>query len=73
MPFKSHAQQRFAHANPEKFGGERGLKEWDHATDFSRLPERKHRAKKAKRVRENRKETIYGSPSASGTTPHLRN
>jgi len=41
MPFGSKAQQRFAHANPEKFGGERGLKEWDQSTDFKSLPERK--------------------------------
>lgn len=41
MPFVSKKQQKFAHANPEKFGGEEGLKEWDSATDFSSLPERK--------------------------------
>jgi hypothetical protein len=41
MPFKSASQQRFAHANPEKFGGEKGLKEWDKSTDFKSLPEKK--------------------------------
>lgn len=33
---------------------------------------RGERAKKAKKARRH-KETIYGSPSASGTMPHLRN
>lgn len=51
MPFESKAQQRFAYANPEKFGGKKGLKEWSDATDFSKLPERKrkfsHAAKKS--------------------------
>lgn len=42
MPFVSKAEQRFAHAHPEKFGGEKGLKEWDSATDFTNLPERAH-------------------------------
>jgi hypothetical protein len=41
MPFVSKAEQRFAHANPEKFGGKKGLAEWDAATDFKTLPERK--------------------------------
>jgi hypothetical protein len=41
MPFKSGAQQRFAYANPEKFGGKKGLAEWSEATDFKTLPERK--------------------------------
>jgi hypothetical protein len=41
MPFKSEAQQRFAYANPEKFGGKKGLKEWSDATDFKSLPARK--------------------------------
>jgi hypothetical protein len=41
MPFVSRKQAAFAHANPEKFGGEAGLKEWDEATDFSHLPEQK--------------------------------
>jgi hypothetical protein len=41
MPFLSLKQSRFAHANPEKFGGAKGLREWDKATDFSSLPEKK--------------------------------
>jgi hypothetical protein len=45
MPFESKAQQRFAHANPEKFGGAKGLKEWDDATDFKHLPEKKFMSK----------------------------
>jgi hypothetical protein len=42
MSFESKAQAAFAHANPEKFGGEKALEEWDAATDFKHLPERKH-------------------------------
>jgi hypothetical protein len=41
VPFKSRAQQRFAYANPSKFGGASGLKEWSNATNFSELPEKK--------------------------------
>jgi len=41
VPFASKSQQRFAHANPKKFGGASGLKEWDSATDFTHLPEKK--------------------------------
>lgn len=40
MPFESKAQQKYAYANPEKFGGKAGLKEWSAATDFSKLPEK---------------------------------
>lgn len=40
-PFASIAQAKFAHANPEKFGGESGLKEWDSSTDFKKLPKKK--------------------------------
>jgi len=45
MPFASKAQQRFLHAHPEKVGGKEKLKEWDQATDFSKIPERKKFAK----------------------------
>lgn len=41
MPFKSQAQQKFAYANPDKFGGKAGLAEWSSATDFKTLPKRK--------------------------------
>lgn len=41
MPFASRAQQRYLHAHPEKVGGEGKLKEWDAATDFSSLPEKR--------------------------------
>lgn len=41
MPFASKAQQRFLHAHPEKVGGVSKLKEWDAATDFKHLPERR--------------------------------
>ena len=44
MPFLSRAQQRFAYANPEKFGGKAKLGEWSQATNFSKLPERKRHA-----------------------------
>lgn len=40
-PFASLAQARFAHVHPEKFGGEKGLKEWDKSTDFSNIPKKK--------------------------------
>lgn len=40
-PFASLQQARFAHVHPEKFGGEKGLKEWDKSTNFSNIPERK--------------------------------
>lgn len=29
MPFKSQKQRAFAYANPEKFGGDEGIKEWE--------------------------------------------
>jgi len=44
MPFQSKAQQRFAYANPDKFGGKEGLKEWSSATDFNSLPEKKKKS-----------------------------
>lgn len=46
MPFISKKQQKFAYANPEKFGGEAGLKEWSESTDQSSLPEAAKKAKK---------------------------
>lgn len=53
MPFKSKAQQRFLYAHPEKVGGKEKLKEWDQATDFSSLPEKRRKfasgMRKAKR------------------------
>jgi hypothetical protein len=53
MPFESKAQQRFAYAHPEKFGGAKGLKEWSGATDFSKIPEKvTHRQKYVKRYKE---------------------
>jgi len=45
MPFKSKAQQRFLEAHPDKVGGRGKLKEWEQATNFSNLPERKKFAK----------------------------
>lgn len=42
MPFASKAQARFLHAHPEKVGGEEALKEWDAATDWTRLPMKKN-------------------------------
>lgn len=41
MPFQSKAQQRFLEAHPEKVGGKGKLKEWESATNFSKLPEKK--------------------------------
>ena len=40
MPFKSRQQQKFAYANPDKFGGKKGLDEWSADTNFSDLPEK---------------------------------
>jgi hypothetical protein len=37
--------------HPEKFGGEKGLKEWDTATKGKKLPERKHPKPESKRTR----------------------
>jgi len=31
-PFKSKKQRKFAYANPEKFGGKKGIKEWESKT-----------------------------------------
>lgn len=47
MPFQSKAQQRFLEANPEKVGGRGKLREWEQATDFKKLPEKKGLAKRA--------------------------
>ena len=41
MPFKSKKERAFAYANPEKFGGEEGLKEWESETP-SELPKYAH-------------------------------
>lgn len=41
MPFVSKSQQKFAYANPDKFGGKGKLAEWSAATDFKHLPEKK--------------------------------
>jgi hypothetical protein len=41
MPLTSQKQRAFAHANPEKFGGEKGLKEWESDTP-SHLPKYAH-------------------------------
>lgn len=41
MPFVSAKQRAFAHVNPEKFGGEEGLKEWESDTP-SELPSYAH-------------------------------
>lgn len=38
MPFASQKQRRFAYANPEKFGGEKGISEWESKTP-SKIPE----------------------------------
>lgn len=47
MPFKSKAQQGFLEAHPEKVGGKEKLKEWEQATDYSKLPEKVGTFKKA--------------------------
>lgn len=41
MPFESLAQEGFAHAHPEKFGGKAVVEEFDRATKGKKLPKRK--------------------------------
>jgi hypothetical protein len=48
VPFKSKKQQKFAYANPEKFGGQEGLNEWSSDTNFSSLPETVNSERKKK-------------------------
>lgn len=51
MPFESKAQQRYAYANPAKFGGAKGLREWSDATDFSKLPKKAWRKNYVRRYK----------------------
>ena len=48
MPYKSKAQERWAHTEEGKkaLGGEKKVEEWDKASKGKRLPERKKRAQK---------------------------
>ncbi len=77
MPYVSDAQRGYFNANREKLERQGvDVDEWNKASKGKKLPahsSKSERAHKAKKARRNRKETIYGSPSASGTTPHLRN
>lgn len=41
--FSSKAQRRFAYANPEKFGGQKGIKEWESETPKN-IPEKVEKA-----------------------------
>jgi hypothetical protein len=43
MPFESKAQNAWAHtpAGTKALGGAAKVKEWEHSTDYSHLPERK--------------------------------
>jgi hypothetical protein len=41
-PFRSQAQRRFAYAHPEKFGGKKGIKEWESKTPKD-IPEKLHK------------------------------
>jgi len=43
MAFKSKAQNAWAHtpAGTKALGGKKAVKEWESATDYSKLPERK--------------------------------
>jgi hypothetical protein len=40
MPFVSKAQNAWAHtpAGTKALGGKKNVKEWEHATDYSRIP-----------------------------------
>jgi len=51
MPFESKAQQRFAYAHPDKFGGKSKLAEWSAATNFKKLPEKKSLAHSYRRAK----------------------
>jgi len=44
-PFLSKLQSAFAHANPSKFGGKKGLKEWDKSTNYGQIPAKKQHLK----------------------------
>jgi hypothetical protein len=49
-PFNSKAQRRFAYANPEKFGGKKGIKEWEEKTPKN-IPEKvKKKVKKSEKL-----------------------
>jgi len=52
MPFKSKAQQKYMHWAQEngKLPKSVNLNEWDKATDFSKLPEKKDKFKKLKKM-----------------------
>lgn len=60
MPFVSKKQARFAFTKAGKraFGGEKKVKEWAHATDYKRLPERARKSRK--------------TPKKTTTRRHLR-
>ena len=48
MPFRSKAQNAWAHtpAGEKALGGAAKVKEWEHATDYSKLPEHVSKPKK---------------------------
>ena len=48
-PFTSKAQRIFAHANPEKFGGKEGIKEWEEKTP-KKLPEKVKKTEKLEKM-----------------------
>ncbi len=52
MPFVSEAQNAWAHtpAGTEALGGSEKVKEWEAATDYSKLPKRKSKKKAPKKV-----------------------
>jgi hypothetical protein len=47
-PFRSESQRRFAHAHPEKFGGKKGIKEWENKTSKD-IPEKVKKDEKLKK------------------------
>jgi GNAT superfamily N-acetyltransferase len=53
-PFSSKAQRRFAYANPEKFGGKKGIEEWESKTPKN-IPERVKKSKKQKTLKDMKK------------------
>jgi hypothetical protein len=48
-PFRSKAQRKFAYANPEKFGGKEGVKEWEEKTP-KKLPEKIKKSEELKKM-----------------------
>jgi hypothetical protein len=74
MPYKSKAQERWAHTpqGEEALGGPAKVKEWDRATKGRKLPERKEpMAKKEEKKEEGGTHTHYHSESHAHSHLHI--